>query len=1116
MRAVPDVSLTAAGHDGYMVNLNGSYYIIAGTSAAAPSFAGIMALLVQSKGGSGQGNANTGLYPLVNAARNPFHATPSGNNTVPGATGYTATGSAYNLATGLGSVDGAVLVSSWGLGSSTATIDFALAPSTVAGSAQAGKSTSFTMAVTETGSGKSAVTLTASSPSGITVSFAPATITPGSASTVTISASPTVAAGEEEITLTGTDSTGTHAVTYALTVTAPPSVALSLASASASVSQGASTTVGLTATTNASFSGALSYSVSGLPAGVTAKWSLNPTGTLNGVTTNSQTLTLAATSTATLGSASVAVTVASGSVNATVNLSLLVQLPPSVQLSSSPTSVVMQSLGSATVTVTAVPVGGVTLPAAAAGSSLAVASGLPSGFTAIWSAPTLNSSGATVWTLTLTGSASAKAGSATLLLSGTVVASNGKSYAVSENLPLTVTLSPATLALALGATTVSVSTGSKATEQITLTGNVIYSGNVTLSLSTLPNGVTGSFSSNPVTLSNETGTVTLTLTAAATAASASQTITVTAKGDGLTCTQQFSLQVLAPPAVQLSASPASLSMQSLATVTATVTATPAGGVVLTSGATGSSIKIASGLPKGISTSWSAPELNGAGNLVWTLTLTGSASALAGSATLGLTAQVAGSGNNLYAVSMNLPLTVTLTPATLTATPGSSTLTLTQGASVNDTVALAGNGTFSGPITLSVTGLATGVTATWSANPVTLTNGASAPTLTLTATAAAATGSSSLTVIAKGDNLTVSKPISLQVVTPPGVQFTSSASAVSVQSLSSTVVTLTATPVGGITLTTGATKSAAKQADLTLAAGTGPPGRISRPIAAANPAAIISLVSGLPSGFTSSFSAPSMTATGAMQWTLTLTGSSSAKAGSSTLAIAVIVPSTTGGLYTASLNLSIAVTLPPATLSLTPAASTASCTQGFTVTDLINLTANNSFTGTVSLSVTGLPTGVSTSWTTNPATLLSGTGSTTLSLTAAPSAAAGSYPLTLTAKGDNLTVSKTIMLEIQPVPSLQVTLSSTALSMTHSATGTITTTTTAVGGENSQVSFTVSGLPTGITGSFSKPTLAAPGAGTTTLTLTGSSHATAGSAQITVTATTSSGQKYPTAVALTLR
>ncbi len=48
-RDVPDVSLTSAGHDGYLIYQNGGLYVVGGTSAASPSFAGIMAMVLQSE-----------------------------------------------------------------------------------------------------------------------------------------------------------------------------------------------------------------------------------------------------------------------------------------------------------------------------------------------------------------------------------------------------------------------------------------------------------------------------------------------------------------------------------------------------------------------------------------------------------------------------------------------------------------------------------------------------------------------------------------------------------------------------------------------------------------------------------------------------------------------------------------------------------------------------------------------------------------------------------------------------------------------------------------------------------------------------------------------------------
>ncbi|MGA3032731.1 MAG: S53 family peptidase [Terracidiphilus sp.] len=115
MRAVPDIALAAADHDGSVAVIHGTPWIMSGTSVAAPEFAGLMALVIEKQHGEGQGSANSRLYSLASADQNPFHATQSGNNSVPGVIGFTANGATYNLATGLGSVDGALLVNGWGI-----------------------------------------------------------------------------------------------------------------------------------------------------------------------------------------------------------------------------------------------------------------------------------------------------------------------------------------------------------------------------------------------------------------------------------------------------------------------------------------------------------------------------------------------------------------------------------------------------------------------------------------------------------------------------------------------------------------------------------------------------------------------------------------------------------------------------------------------------------------------------------------------------------------------------------------------------------------------------------------------------------------------------------------
>jgi subtilase family serine protease len=114
-RHVPDVSVSAASHDAYLMYMNNGLYAAAGTSASSPSWAGLMALINQQSGAS-QGNANPSLYGLfqLQTAGHAvvFHFGHSGNNSVPGTPGYSA-GSGYNQATGLGSPDAFMLVQHW-------------------------------------------------------------------------------------------------------------------------------------------------------------------------------------------------------------------------------------------------------------------------------------------------------------------------------------------------------------------------------------------------------------------------------------------------------------------------------------------------------------------------------------------------------------------------------------------------------------------------------------------------------------------------------------------------------------------------------------------------------------------------------------------------------------------------------------------------------------------------------------------------------------------------------------------------------------------------------------------------------------------------------------------
>jgi hypothetical protein len=167
MRDVPDVALAAAGgHDPYLLCLDNSclpdaqgrfsFVAVGGTSAAAPAFAAIMALVnsavVPLNNPARLGQVNNVLYALAaheslsncngsNTSSSPasncvFNDVTVGNNAVPGEAGYgTATakyqsGSGYDLASGLGSVNVTNLVNNWTKTFSQTTTTLSLNPTT--------------------------------------------------------------------------------------------------------------------------------------------------------------------------------------------------------------------------------------------------------------------------------------------------------------------------------------------------------------------------------------------------------------------------------------------------------------------------------------------------------------------------------------------------------------------------------------------------------------------------------------------------------------------------------------------------------------------------------------------------------------------------------------------------------------------------------------------------------------------------------------------------------------------------------------------------------------------------------------------------------------------------
>ncbi len=410
-RDVPDVSLTAAGHDGYLVYMNGSLIVVSGTSAASPALAGLMALVVQGAGAR-QGNANPAFYSLADKQRSfggaaVYHDITSGNNSVPGVTGYTAA-AGYDLATGLGSVDAYVLVNHWTDGSTVPT--FQLSPAANAVSLTAGGSANLNSTVTVSGGFNSAVSLSVSGlPTGVTATFTPASFAaPGSGTSVLkFTATTSAKAGSYPITLSAASSVTKNTAAVTLTVLPAPTYSLTASPSSMSLAAGKSATVNLTTVPANSFNAAVALTVTGLPTGMTA--SLTPTSFAAPGSGTSK-LTLSAASSVAPGTYSLVVTANGGGVKQTAPLTVNV---PGFTLSGSITSASVSANGKVSVTLTTHALGGFNSEVA-----LSV-SGLPSGISASFSPQSVAAPGNGSSTLTLTRASGVPVGTSTLTVSGT-------------------------------------------------------------------------------------------------------------------------------------------------------------------------------------------------------------------------------------------------------------------------------------------------------------------------------------------------------------------------------------------------------------------------------------------------------------------------------------------------------------------------------------------------------------------------------------------------------------------------------------------------------------------------------------------------------------------------
>src|SRR5438309_7933896 len=206
------------------------------------------------------------------------------------------------------------------------------------------------------------------------------------------------------------------------------------------------------------------------------------------------------------------------------------------------------------------------------------------------------------------------------------------------------------------------------------------------------------------------------------------------------------------------------------------------------------------------------------------------------------------------------------------------------------------------------------------------------------------------------------------------------------------------------------------------------------------------------------------------------------------------------------NVSVtSIVAPPPTYTLSASPSSLSIPQGASGASTISVTPQNGFTGSVSLSASGQPSGVTASFSTNPAT-----ASSTLTLAASSTATTGTFSVVVTGTSGSLTGSATVSVTVTPGPTFTLSASPSSLSIPQGASGTSTISVTPQNGFTGSVSLSASGQPSGVTASFSTN----PATTSSTVTLTASSTATTGTFSVVVTGTSGS-LTNTTTVALTV-
>jgi pseudomonalisin len=601
-RDIPDVSLSAAGHDAYLVVqghtvLSSGLEAVGGTSASSPSFASIMALVVQ-KTGTPQGNANPVFYSMARAQLNGgtgiYHDVTIGDNGVPGVPGFTAQ-TGYDLSSGWGSPDVSNLVNFWNNNAGAA--DFSLNATPPSRTVAQNSSTTFTISVVPVNNYTGTITFSVTGlPASATASFAPATVTTSGSTVLTITTAATTAQGSYPLTIAGSDGTVGHTAPVTLVV-ANPDFSLAVAPASQSVLQGSSVNYTVTQTAINGYSGTVSFSVTGLPAGATSTFT---PATLTGSGTS--TLGVATSATTPAGSYTLTINGTDGVISHTTSVTLVVSAID-FSLSAAPASQTVNQGNSTSYTVTQTAINGYS------GTVSFSVTGLPAGATSTFTPASITGSGTS--TLTIATSATTPIGSYPLTITGT----DGTH---THTATVTLVVAPAgDFQMATTIASQSVNPGQNTGYGITITSLNGFSGVVGLSLSGLPAGATGTFNPGSIT---GAGTSSLAITTSVATAPGIYNMIVTGTSGAIVHTVGIQLIVNPPiPGDFTLSAPLSITVKRNKTGAESVT------VAAINGFTGNVDLSLTGLPAGVSASFAPNTVTGGhGNSTLTFTVANNA------------------------------------------------------------------------------------------------------------------------------------------------------------------------------------------------------------------------------------------------------------------------------------------------------------------------------------------------------------------------------------------------------------------------------------------------------------------------------------------------------------